>query len=424
MKTGRSTCRLRAVLLVTLLGWCSSTIAHSMHQSALLLDYHAQTVEAELQLPVSRLGQVFGRALTSENISSCSAELAKYVLLRVHVRTPRHVLWTLSLQTPLTWDNLDGAPYVVAHLLMTPPQGSSVRELVIEDDVIKDTLASQVVLVSVRSDWASSTFANDPELIGVLNGEERFLQIDRRSGEWTRGFLSVFRLGVRHIAEGTDHLLFLLALLLPAPLLYEEDRWAEFAGIRHAFTQILKVVTAFTIGHSLTLALAASGLVHVPGRPIEVLIAISILISAIHAIRPVFPGREAFVAGSFGLVHGLAFASTLAELGLRTWERVASIFAFNVGIETMQLLVVLCIMPSLVLMSRTSFYTPFRMMGASFAGVAALGWVFERTSYHALAVDHVVDVFARHSTILAGSLFCVSCLAYWSQRHSRPARPG
>lgn len=186
------------------------------------------------------------------------------------------------------------------------------------------------------------------------------MEIDRRSGHWTRGFRSVFHLGMRHIAEGTDHLLFLLALLLPAPLTYRANRWAEFAGVRHAFIQILRVVTAFTLGHSLTLALAASGIVHVPGKPIGVLIAVSILVSAIHAIQPLFPGREAFIAGGFGFVHGLAFASTLAELGLRSWERVASIFAFNIGIEAMQLLVVVCIMPSLVLLSRTHFYTPFR----------------------------------------------------------------
>ena len=94
---------------------------------------------------------------------------------------------------------------------------------------------------------------------------------------------------MRHIAEGTDHLLFLLALLLPAPLIVIGSRWAGFAEVRSSLLQILKIVTAFTIGHSITLMLAASGLVRLPSRPIEVLIAFSILISAIHALRPIFP---------------------------------------------------------------------------------------------------------------------------------------
>ena len=131
---------------------------------------------------------------------------------------------------------------------------------------------------------------------------------------WFHGLASAFRLGLRHIAEGTDHLLFLLALLLLAPLLVLGSRWAGFAGVRHSLLQILKVVTAFTVGHSITLALAAVGLIRVPSRPIEVLIAVSILVSAVHALRPLFPGREAVIAAFFGLIHGLAFATTLGQL--------------------------------------------------------------------------------------------------------------
>ena len=115
--------------------------------------------------------------------------------------------------------------------------------------------------------------------------------------------LDIFRRGMRHIAEGTDHLLFLLALLLPAPLMAVGAHWTGFAEVRTSFLRILGIVTAFSIGHSLTLALAAWGLIRVPSRPIEVLIAFSILISAIHAFRPIFPGREARIAAFFGLIH-------------------------------------------------------------------------------------------------------------------------
>jgi hypothetical protein len=286
-----------------------------------------------------------------------------------------------------------------------------VRLLTLEDDVITDTLPSHAVLVSVRSDWNSSTFANEPELLGVLNGEERSIDIDRNAGGWSHGFASIFHLGVRHIAEGTDHLLFLLALLLPAPLLYHAGAWGRFAGVRHGFVQILKVVTAFTVGHSITLALAATGLVRVPGRPIEILIAVSILVSAIHALRPIFPGREAFIAAGFGLVHGLAFASTLADLGLRGWERAASILAFNLGIEAMQLVVVVVIMPSLMLLSRTALYTPFRLAGALFAGLAACGWIIERVSGRSSRVDLVVGGLSKHSLTLAAGLLVVAIAA-------------
>jgi HupE / UreJ protein len=222
------------------------------------------------------------------------------------------------------------------------------------------------------------------------------------------GLASIFRLGMRHIAEGTDHLLFLLALLLPAPLLALGSRWAGFAGVRRSLLQILRVVTAFTIGHSITLALAALGLARVPSRPIEVLIAVSILVSATHAVRPLFPGREAGIAIFFGLIHGLAFATALGELGLGRWQRVASILGFNLGIETMQLIVVAATMPSLVLLSRMRSYWVLRIGGALFAGCASVGWIVERLLNVHCSVDVIVDGVAHHAVWIAGVLFLIS----------------
>ena len=235
------------------------------------------------------------------------------------------------------------------------------------------------------------------------------------------GFPTLFRLGMRHIAEGTDHLLFLLALLLPAPLIARGSRWAGFAGLRPSLRHILTIVTAFTIGHSVTLALAAWGVVSVPSRPIEVLIAVSILISAIHALRPIFPGKEAAIAAFFGLIHGLAFAATLTNLGLGRWERLFGILAFNLGIETMQLIVVALTMPSLVLLSRTRAYPPLRITGALFAALAALGWIDERLFGGHTSVDTIVGSLAHHALAIAVALFLIS-LSSWLL--SRPSRSG
>lgn len=226
------------------------------------------------------------------------------------------------------------------------------------------------------------------------------------------GFASLFRLGMRHIAEGTDHLLFLLALLLPAPLLAVGSRWAGFAGTRHSLLQILRVVTAFTIGHSITLALAAWGVVRVPSRPTEVLIAVSILSSALHAWHPLFPGKEAGIAAFFGLIHGLAFATTLGQLGLGRWERLGGILAFNLGIETMQLVVVAVTIPSLVLMSRTRAYPLVRISGAFFAGFASLSWIAERLLGLHTPIDVVVGTVAHRAVWIAGALFLIS-LGCW-----------
>ncbi|GGG90233.1 HupE/UreJ family protein [Silvibacterium dinghuense] len=231
------------------------------------------------------------------------------------------------------------------------------------------------------------------------------------------GLNAAIRLGMHHIAEGTDHLLFLLTLLLPAPLAVSAHRWAGRTSARKSLLKILRIVTAFTLGHSLTLTLAGFGLVKVPSQPIEVLIAVSIFVSAIHALRPLFPGREAIIAASFGLIHGLAFASALSELGFTGWYRLISVFGFNLGIETMQLIIVAVTMPSLLLLSRTSFYKPFRVMGALFALVASSAWMIERVSGNPNRIAQDIAQFAQHGAVVFGALFVLSLLAYVMREH-------
>ncbi|MBW8768141.1 MAG: HupE/UreJ family protein [Gemmatimonadetes bacterium] len=224
------------------------------------------------------------------------------------------------------------------------------------------------------------------------------------------------RLGMHHIAEGTDHLLFLLVLLLPAPLVAIAGRWEGYAGARSGATRLLRIVTAFTIGHSLTLAAAASGWVRAPSGVVEVLIAVSILVSAVHAIRPIFPGREAVVAAGFGLVHGCAFATTIAGYGIDPWHTVLAVLGFNVGIELMQVVILVVTVPWLLSLARTPLYAPLRVTGAAAAVVAALGWIGERAFGVANPIGPLVEVVAGHGPALVAALAAMALLAEWHTR--------
>ena len=244
------------------------------------------------------------------------------------------------------------------------------------------------------------------------------------------GFSGAYRLGLRHIAEGTDHLLFLLTLLLPAPLLALGSRWRQRASVRRSLVQILRIVTAFTVGHSVTLALSVFGLAQVPGKPVEVLIAVSILISAIHALRPLFPDREALIAASFGMVHGLAFASALDELGVTGWYRLISLLGFNLGIETMQLAVVVLTLPALILLSRTPWFAAARIAGALFALVASVSWILERILNSPNVTGGWIARISQHGVVLACALWGSSVLGWLGQRillspecEARPSQP-
>jgi hypothetical protein len=199
---------------------------------------------------------------------------------------------------------------------------------------------------------------------------------------------------MQHIKEGTDHLLFLIVLLLPATLLINGKQWGRFGGTKYSILRLLKIVTSFTIGHSITLLIGALGWLKLAAQPVEILIAFSILVSAIHAIRPIFPGKEMYVAAGFGLIHGLAFASILANLKLGAGTMALSILGFNLGIEVMQLFVVLITIPWLIILSQTPTYKYVRVGGAIISGVIAIAWILERITQ----TPNIVSAFVNKAT--------------------------
>ncbi|GAA2674000.1 HupE/UreJ family protein [Actinoplanes palleronii] len=207
------------------------------------------------------------------------------------------------------------------------------------------------------------------------------LDVNLAHGSTWSGFVAMVKLGGGHILAGTDHLLFLLILLLPAPLLAAGGRWRGPAGTRAAAGRIGRTTLAFTAGHSVALALSALTHLDIPAWPVEAFIAASILIGALHAVRPIFPGREAAVAGIFGLGHGMAFSFTLAEMQLSTGRLALSLFGFNLGIELVQLALVALALPALVVVARTRIGPGSRIAGATVTGVAATGWLVARLGY-------------------------------------------
>ncbi|WP_422923434.1 PepSY-associated TM helix domain-containing protein [Singulisphaera sp. PoT] len=192
-------------------------------------------------------------------------------------------------------------------------------------------------------------------------------------------------------------------MILPAPLVATGRRWGYYAGAKPAIERVIKVVTAFTIGHSITLVIGALGWASLPSAIVESVIALSILVSAGHALVPIFRGREVYIAGGFGLAHGLAFASTLTGFGFDSLTLVSSVLGFNLGIEAFQLLVIFLMMPWLLLLARSRAYGPFRVIGASLTAIAAAAWFAERAFGTANPIAPIVEAIASHPfRLLAG----------------------
>ncbi len=185
--------------------------------------------------------------------------------------------------------------------------------------------------------------------------------------------------GIWHIWLGFDHILFLVSLLLPAVLVRRDRTWQAAASFRAAFWDVAKVVTAFTVAHSITLSLAVLGVVSLPSRIVESAIALSVVLAALNNLFPVVAGGRWAAAFGFGLIHGFGFAGALQDLGLPTGSLALSLAGFNLGVELGQLAIVAAFLPIAFALRATWSYRRVVLDGGSLAIVAIAGvWLVER----------------------------------------------
>jgi len=274
-------------------------------------------------------------------------------------------------------------------------------------------------IVSIRQDWETGSVGENQTEIGSIFVDTHTLKVyplrvNLAEGSNWKGFKGMVMLGIKHIAEGTDHLMFLLVLLLTAPLISRNKRWTALTNNKKAALKTLKISIAFTIGHSITLILATLGLVRFPVQPVEVIIALSILITAVHAIKPFFPYSENSIACGFGLIHGLAFSTVLSGLHLSSGKLALSLLGFNIGIELMQLFVILLVMPWLLLISRYRFYALFKNILALLSIAAATCWIAQRVLNKENVFSQYLEAFSRNSILFVAFLCVVGmlCLAF------------
>ncbi len=201
-------------------------------------------------------------------------------------------------------------------------------------------------------------------------------------------FPGFVREGVHHILIGYDHILFLLSLLLPAVWIrgavpdprggHARMRWRPAEDPRQALIGVLKVVTAFTVAHSITLALSVLDIVNPPSRWVESIIAASVVLAALNNLWPVVSEARWKLTFVFGLVHGFGFASALKDAGLARGALVGPLVGFNVGVEIGQLCIVAAVLPLAWSLRRTQTYRgAFAAGSLAIAGVAGL-WLVQR----------------------------------------------
>jgi len=375
---------LRRLLLLGLLLGSSLTpaaaIAHDVAASRVWLDIGWHRVGVDLRLPVSELAAATGLSLGADPasaVTAASGPIRAYVAAHVRLRALDGRLFDASVGEPSA-ALAEGRAWVDLHIDFSAPPGATDASFTLVDDLIIEQVANHVALVSVRHDFRNGLLGNDELAVGALQYQQTELTLDgRRGGGWV-GLRAAVRLGLKHVVAGADHLLFVALLVLVAPLSARSGRWHQGLSARSGVRRAARLATGFTLGHTAALAAVSLGWLLLPARPIEVLVAATILISAIHAWRPLFAGHELRVAAAFGLVHGMAFAEALEGLSIDLPALLLTLLGFNLGVELMQLAVVAALLPPLLAMRAQPGATLFRRTAALACGALALLWIAVR----------------------------------------------
>ncbi len=215
----------------------------------------------------------------------------------------------------------------------------------------------------------------------ILSQQSTSYDIDISKHTTMGAFKNFLLTGIWHIWIGFDHILFLLMLLLPAVYYYQNREIKTYNSFKELFIEIAKIVTAFSVAHSITLALSVTNIINIDSRYIEIAIALSVLFTALNNMFGFIKSKIWFLAFGFGLIHGLGFANVLKELLLENTTLVAMLFGFNIGVEIGQLVIVLVLLPYIFLAKDSKYYRYIVVYGGSFiTAIISAIWAYERYS--------------------------------------------
>ncbi len=367
--------RLLAIILVMQAG---ASMAHKPSDSYLSLQVDRANISGQWDIALRDLDTALDLDRNGDSmidwgeVRTRRDDIDAYVLGRLRLRSNGDDC-TLQSRALLTDQHSDGA-YAVVELQGSCP--STIDTLDVNYSLLFDIDAQHRGLLKLSSadgagaEVISAVFPQD-------NPRQTFSAGDPSTLRQLGGYIAD---GVTHIAIGFDHILFLIALLLPAVLTRNGRRWQAVSDLRSACWNVLRIVTAFTLAHSMTLSLATLQIVTLPSRWVESLIALSVLVTAIDNLTPLLPYRRWLVAFVFGLLHGFGFANVLIDLDLPRNALALSLFGFNVGVEIGQLILVALLMPAAYLLRDTRLYGGVIVRGGSLViALFALGWLLERS---------------------------------------------
>jgi len=377
---------------VLTLFFAQSAEAHEPNHSYIFLKIYEQQITGRFEITGEDLNDELGLNLNEELIESevlaAATQIKAYLLSKIFFRSGEQAF---------------GIRFTEIKLLMLDDEADNIEFHFELDDITNvpnnieieygpffdKKLAHKGVLI-IEHNWKAGIIDNHLQVTDIFTRNDRKKNLLLTDSSVWNGFVAMVKLGMWHIWIGLDHILFLVALILPSVVRRKKDdlkvavidngnsTWFPVTRFKPAFLYILGIVTSFTIAHSITLAIAAFGIIDIPSRYVESIIAFSIALAAFHNIRPIFNTKEWIIAFAFGLFHGFGFASVLGEKGLAGEFVSLSLLGFNVGVEIGQALIVMGIFPVLYLLRKLKVYPKILTYGSVLLILISLHWVVER----------------------------------------------
>ncbi len=373
--------------------------AHRIDESYIYVDIYDDTVEGRLQFNARELNAVLDLGIPEdETVDAGPAaraardQIFDYAIGRFGIGGDGQE-WTVEL-VDLEALPTEAGNFVIVYFEIAETFDDVPDELDVRYEAFFDEVSGHIALFHIDNYWKGGSYLNESQALNTLvpfSASNTSQSFDIDDPSFWKGFRGVVVLGIDHIKIGSDHILFIVALLLPSVMVFTSRGWQPSAGFLPSLWRVVKLATMFTLAHSITLSLAGLGVFELPSRPVEVIIALSIILAALHNFWPRWANKEWGLAFAFGLFHGLGFAGLLTDLGLDRSNRVWSLLAFNVGVEVGQVAIILLVFPSIYLLRRTRLYDIGFRVGSVALAVVAGGWMLERLFEVNLRVNRLID---------------------------------
>lgn len=388
----KSTLRLTvfSILLLAFL-FPTQVEAHSPDQSYLYLRIYKESIGGRFEMTAKDINKAIGTNLADdmsmETITPVLPQIKEYLISRSDFRAGNEQYSVEFTETTmLDLEEMEDFVRIGFDLkgVTQVPDAIDIRYEVLFD---KDPIHKGMLIIEYN--WKAGIVDNEAlvsNIYGVGNTQQT---LSLKDVSLWKGFVALVKLGVWHIWIGLDHILFIIALILPSVVRRRKEdelsdsilgtsSWVPVDNFKAAFFYIIKIITFFTIAHSITLALASTGVVSLSSRIVESIIAFSIALAAFHNIKPIFKAKEWIIAFGFGLFHGFGFASVLGEKGLGGDYMILSLLGFNVGVEVGQVLIICMVFPILYLIRKLKIYPAIITIGSAILIFIAFYWVIER----------------------------------------------